>query len=106
MATTGFELPHRNAGKTAIPDQTGTKCGALGAHSVPIDTDLQAVIEAWPDLPKSTKADMIAMVRAVEGKDLVRTAECSTRPLPTASNLAVAKASRTFQRLQLFEGLT
>ena len=60
MATTGFELPHRNAGKTAIPDQTGAKCGALGAHSVLIDTDLQAIMEAWAHLPKSTKADMIA----------------------------------------------
>tara|TARA_B100000029_G_scaffold464687_1_gene498803 strand:+ start:69 stop:257 length:189 start_codon:yes stop_codon:yes gene_type:complete len=60
VATTGFELPHPNAEKTAIPDQSGAKCGAkcgaLGAHSVLIDTDLQAIIESpGPTCPNSPR---------------------------------------------------
>ena len=66
MATTGFELPHRNAGTTAIPDQTGAKCGALGAHSVLIDTDklqpadVEVLRQFWLTMhvPRNAKWDL------------------------------------------------
>ena len=66
MTGTGFELPHRNAGKTAIPDQNGAECGALGAQSGLIDPDLAAIIERWADLPQAVRAGMVAMVRATD----------------------------------------
>ena len=37
-----------------------------GAKSGAVPDDLLWIIEAWPKLNESTKADMIAMVRAVE----------------------------------------
>ena len=37
-----------------------------GAKSGAVPDDLLWIIEAWPQLNESTKADMIAMVRAVE----------------------------------------
>ncbi len=67
MAGTGFEPPAENAGNTAILDTSGAECGALGAHSISIDADLQAIIEAWPKLNESTKAGIVAMVRAAGG---------------------------------------
>jgi len=31
------------------------------------DPDLQTVVAAWPELPPSMKADIVAMVKAAEG---------------------------------------
>ena len=33
------------------------------------DADLQTVIDAWPTLPKSTKSDILATVRAADGAE-------------------------------------
>ena len=49
----------KTTGKTIIPDQGGAKSGALCAPA-----DLQEVIDAWPDLPATVKAEVLAMVRA------------------------------------------
>jgi len=53
-----------SSGKTANLQSGGAESGALGAHSTPIDADLQAIIEAWPKLNESTKAGILASVRA------------------------------------------
>jgi hypothetical protein len=47
-------------------DQSGAECGALGAREAPIDADLAAVVDAWPELPSAIKAGILAMVRAAE----------------------------------------
>ena len=36
---------------------------AVGAENEPVDPDLQAVIERWPDLPDVVKVDILAMVQ-------------------------------------------
>lgn len=45
---------------------SGAKSGALGAPEAPIDPDLAMIIEAWPTLPESIKAGIVAMIRAAE----------------------------------------
>ena len=52
----------RNTGKTVVADQSGAESGAFGAESAPIDSDLQAIIGRWPDLPQRVKASIAAMV--------------------------------------------
>ena len=37
---------------------------AVSAETVPLDPDLQLVIDAWPTLPEATKIGILAMVRA------------------------------------------
>lgn len=64
VAGTGFEPPNKNTGETPRRGEGGAESGALGAHSTPIDPDLQAIIEAWPKLNESTKAGILATVRA------------------------------------------
>jgi len=32
-----------------------------------IDTDLQAIIDAWPALPEAVKVDIVAIVKAATG---------------------------------------
>ena len=54
-----------NTGKTPLPFESGAESGALHAHSGLIDADLRSIIEAWHDLPESTKAEILGMVRAV-----------------------------------------
>ena len=36
---------------------------AVGAENTPIDADLQAIIQRWPELPEAVKAGILAMVR-------------------------------------------
>ena len=51
-----------NAEKTAVDSQSGAQSGALDADLSPVDSDLQAVIDAWPNLPDDVKASILAMV--------------------------------------------
>lgn len=37
--------------------------GAVETKNAHTDADLQAVIDAWPDLPEAVKADIVEMVR-------------------------------------------
>jgi len=62
MAGTGFELPAKTSGKPHSPVESSAESGAVGAHLVPIDADLRAIIDAWPTLSESTKAEIRAIV--------------------------------------------
>ena len=42
---------------------------AVGAENTPIDADLQAIIQRWPELPEPVKAGIVAMVCATDGAD-------------------------------------
>ena len=48
------------------------KCAAAGAAVVSgnasIDADLQSIIDAWAELPKSARAGIVALVKAEAGK--------------------------------------
>ncbi|MDC0934640.1 hypothetical protein OAS39_00025 [Pirellulales bacterium] len=39
---------------------------AILEGSAPIDPDLAAVIDAWPELPEAVRADIVAMVRSAD----------------------------------------
>ena len=64
VAGTGFELPRENPVKTAIPNHGGAECGALSAQHLKLDPQLQTLILAWPDLPATLKAGILAMVES------------------------------------------
>ena len=42
----------------------GAESGALGTRTPTITPELQAIIDAWPTLPKSLRDGIVAMVRA------------------------------------------
>ena len=64
----GF-LPQRFSRPGTYPENTGENgiSGDAGSISAAvdqeIDTDLQAVIDAWQDLPEAIKTGILAMVR-------------------------------------------
>ena len=64
----GAEQPPVSSGETAILGQGAAESGAVGAPSGPIDSDLRTVIDAWPDLPKSVRTDIVAAVRSIRSR--------------------------------------
>jgi len=60
----GLETPLGNTEKTPLSKTGGAKSGAFPTENDAIDADLQAVIDAWPDLPTAIRAAMLAMVNA------------------------------------------
>ena len=67
MAKAGLEPAPDSSGKTTNRVSGGAESGAVGADFSPVGADLQSIIEAWPKLPESTKAGIIAIVRAAGG---------------------------------------
>ena len=57
-------------GSRLNPEENEGFCGsaahgaAVVSENAPIDHDLQAIIERWPDLPAAVKAGILAMVKA------------------------------------------
>ena len=52
-------------------DSTGAESGALGAHkppSPPADPALARLFEAWPTLPETVRAGIVAMIDASAGQ--------------------------------------
>lgn len=49
-------------GKTVVDFQSGAESGALEADLSSIDPELQAIIDAWPDLSDVTRAGILAML--------------------------------------------
>lgn len=71
MTPTGLEpgdvttLSDNELHSTAFP--SAAKSDATGARNGDFDADLQAVIDAWPDLPEAARSEVLQMVnRATE----------------------------------------
>jgi hypothetical protein len=64
MGGTGLERGAELPGKMTGSAEGGAVSGALGASHAPQDSDLLAVIEAWPGLSAAGKAEIMAIVRA------------------------------------------
>ena len=54
----------KNPEKNTLSEMRAALGAAVGAENGPVDDDLRAIIERWPDLPDAVKAGMLAMVRA------------------------------------------
>ena len=67
MGDTGFEVLTETPMKTSLLDQRGTVCGTPDAHSTLINTDLQLIIDAWTELPRSVQARILAIIKSEEG---------------------------------------
>ena len=67
MGPAGFEPTVKTSGKSTFLSGGGTESGTLGANdSVPADIDLRTIIDSWPFLPPSVKANIMALVRSKE----------------------------------------
>jgi hypothetical protein len=52
-----------NPEENALSWDSAAPGAAVDAQNPPIDSDLQAIIEQWPELPDAVKAGILAMVR-------------------------------------------
>jgi hypothetical protein len=64
-----FPLPLPN-GRENLPSETRNPDddGCIEVRP-PRDTDLSAVVEAWPEFPEAIKAGIVAMVKAFSGRE-------------------------------------
>ena len=58
----GLETTQQSSGKDDVSEQSGAKSGAVGTHSGGFDADLRAIIETWPTLSESIRAEILAIV--------------------------------------------
>ena len=63
----GLEHSKKLPGETQFSSTGGAESGALGDEIDPIDSDLAALIEAWPTMPEGVRAGIVAMIRAATG---------------------------------------
>jgi hypothetical protein len=70
----GLEHAAQTAKESQAALQSGAESGAAGERHAPKDPQLAAIIEAWPALSESTKAGVVAMVRAAEARRRVESA--------------------------------
>jgi hypothetical protein len=64
VAGTGREHPAETPRKQGFSGAGGAESGAVGAREHSADADLQVVVDAWPSLPETAKANILAMIRA------------------------------------------
>ena len=64
MGDEGLEHIAKLSGKLRHSTTGDAESDALSKDSDPIDADLAALIDAWPTLPQSIKAGILAVIRA------------------------------------------
>lgn len=64
----GLEVVQETSGNDALAVEGNVKCNALADDSSAIDADLQSIIDAWAELPRSVQARILALVKAEVGK--------------------------------------
>ena len=52
--------------KDAYPEHRAAPGAAVDSENTGFDSDIQAVIDAWPVLPEAVKAGIVAMIRAAK----------------------------------------
>ena len=50
------------------PSPRAAESGAVGARNGADDAELRVVLDAWPTLPATVKASIVAMVKAARGE--------------------------------------
>ena len=58
-----------NPTENALSSDSAALGAAVGTKNITLDSDLQAIIERWPALTESRKADILVMVKAGEMPD-------------------------------------
>jgi hypothetical protein len=64
MGDTGLEQGADSTGKRTVDDQGGAESGAVGAPGFSADSDVAALVAAWPTLSESVKASVLAIIKA------------------------------------------
>ena len=52
----------KNTGNTSFSEQVGAECGAASVRNDSVDADLQKLIEAWPRLSETVRAEILKVV--------------------------------------------
>ena len=55
-----------NPEENALCHDSAAPGAAVGRENTPIDPDLAAIIDRWPELPEAVKAGILAMVRSAD----------------------------------------
>ena len=63
----GVEQSQYTPGNAHREGESGTESGTPDADSTLINADLQLIIDAWTELPRSVQARILALVKAEEG---------------------------------------
>jgi hypothetical protein len=58
----GNRTDGESPGKTALPQESGAKSGALSTNSAPIDPDLRRLIVAWACLSEAVRNRILALL--------------------------------------------
>lgn len=64
MAEAGLETVANSPQKTGNSSRGGAESGAVDARSGAFDPELQTIVDAWPSLPDTVKAGILAMVKS------------------------------------------
>lgn len=60
----GIRTNSKTTGISVISGQVGAECGAALVRKDSVDADLQKLIETWPRLPETLRADMLKLINA------------------------------------------
>lgn len=88
MGDTGREHPSNPSEKSNISETGGAESGALDGEIDRLDTDLAAVIKAWPTLPASVRSSIMALVGAAGQRVEI------THPAPPSYTVSVPKSDQ------------
>ena len=62
----GVELTADSESRTPVSDNMGARGGAIEGATDPIDTDLAALIDAWPALPRAVQQAIVLLVKGLK----------------------------------------
>lgn len=66
MASIGAELSSKNPENTHLFGERGTESGTPSADSIAADVELARLIDAWPNLSRSVRANIFALIESAD----------------------------------------